>query len=46
MKRNRLFFIQIQTLPLSMHHKEKESIDIACKHPMEIRGSTPDKKSH
>ena len=28
---NRLLFIQIQTLPPSMHHKWKESIDSACK---------------
>jgi hypothetical protein len=29
--RNKLLFIQIQTIPLSMHHKWKENIDIVCK---------------
>ena len=28
---NRLLFVQIQTLPLSMHPKWKEIIDIVCK---------------
>ena len=30
MNRNRLLFIQIQTLAPSMHHKWKEIIDIVC----------------
>lgn len=37
-------FIQIQSLPLSMHHKWNESIDIVCKQPMEYHRG-PDKKS-
>jgi hypothetical protein len=28
---NRLLFVQIQTLPLSMHPKWKETIDVVCK---------------
>jgi hypothetical protein len=31
MNQNRLLFIQIQTVPLNMHHKRKESIDFVCK---------------
>ena len=30
MNRNRLPFIQVQTLALSMHHRWKEMIDIVC----------------
>jgi len=31
MNRNMLLFNQIQTLPPSMHHKQKEIIDDVCK---------------
>ena len=31
MNQDRLLFVQIQSLPLNMHHKWKEMIDIVCK---------------
>ena len=39
-------FIQVQTLPPSMQHKCKETIDCVCKTTIENhRGPTPDEKS-
>ena len=52
MKRNRLFFIQIQTLPLSMHHKRKKVLilhaniqwrlgdQLQTKSPIELKGNS------
>ena len=44
---NRLLFVQLQTLPLRVHHKWKEMIDMYTKQPMKNhRGLTPDEESH
>ena len=44
---NKLLFVQIQTLPLSMHLKWKEIIDIYAKQWMKNhRGPSPDKMPH
>ena len=44
MNQNRLLFVQIQTLPSSMHHKWKEVIDLYAKQPMgNYKGPIPDK---
>ena len=45
MIRIRLLFIQIQTLPPSMHHKWKEIIDIVCKTTNKIIGEQLPTKS-
>jgi hypothetical protein len=47
MNQNRLFFVQIQTLSSSMHHKWKEVIDLYAKQPKENHtGPTLDKNQY
>jgi hypothetical protein len=47
MNRNRLLFIQIQTLPPSMHHKWKKLSIFYANEPVENhKGPMPDEKVH